>query len=214
MTGVPSAKLRGLSEDEILLGVLSAVDQNSHLTQRTIAQRLGIALGLANAYLRRCARKGFIKVQQIPRRRYAYYLTPSGFSEKSRLTAKYLSVSFDFFRRARNDCSAMLLDLERLGRRRVAILGVCEMADVIVLCARGTGMEVLGIVDSNAGVASYVGLPVVARVEDLVRVDAVIVADVSIPTTRLEKLIEQLGLQRVVIPRVLKGALMPTIGVG
>jgi DNA-binding MarR family transcriptional regulator len=74
------AKLRGANEDEIVLGVLAAVQQDSQLTQRGMANQLGIALGLANAYLKRCARKGYIKVQQIPRRRYAYYLTPTGFS--------------------------------------------------------------------------------------------------------------------------------------
>ena len=64
-----------------------------------------IALGLANAYLRRCVRNGLVKMSQVPLNRYAYYLTPQGFAEKSRLTAEYLAVSFNFFRRARGDCS-------------------------------------------------------------------------------------------------------------
>ena len=46
--------------------------------------------------------KGLVKMSQVPLNRYAYYLTPQGFAEKSRLTAEYLSVSFNFFRRARN----------------------------------------------------------------------------------------------------------------
>ena len=56
-----------VSEDEtkITLGLLNAVEANSALTQRTMASELGIALGLANAYLKRCVRKGLIKVQHI-----------------------------------------------------------------------------------------------------------------------------------------------------
>ena len=88
-------------ETEITLGVLDAVEQNAQVTQRTVASELGIALGLANSYLKRCVRKGLIKVKQIPPNRYLYYLTPKGFAEKSRLTAEYLGSSFTFFRRAR-----------------------------------------------------------------------------------------------------------------
>ena len=76
----------------IILGMLSAVERDSNVTQRHLARELGIALGLANAYLKRCAKKGFIKIRQVPLNRYAYYLTPRGFAEKSRLTAEYLSV--------------------------------------------------------------------------------------------------------------------------
>ena len=75
-------------EAEITLGILNAVHQNERITQRSVAQELGIALGLANAYLKRCAKKGLIKVSQAPANRYAYYLTPQGFAEKSRLTAE------------------------------------------------------------------------------------------------------------------------------
>jgi hypothetical protein len=59
---------------------------------------LGIALGLVNAYLKRCAKAGLIKIKQAPSSRYSYYLTPKGFVEKSRLTATYLSQSMSFFR--------------------------------------------------------------------------------------------------------------------
>ena len=93
------------NESEITLGLLNAVHDNNTITQRSMASDLGIALGLANAYLKRCIRKGFIKVQQIPSNRYSYYLTPQGFAEKTRLTADYLTYSFTFFRRAREPVS-------------------------------------------------------------------------------------------------------------
>ena len=73
------------------------IERDNAITQRALAGELGIALGLANAYLRRCVRKGLVKMHQVPINRYAYYLTPQGLSEKSRLTAEYLAVSLDFF---------------------------------------------------------------------------------------------------------------------
>ena len=43
--------------EEIVLAVLNAVERDHQITQRSVAQELGIALGLANAYLKRCVRK-------------------------------------------------------------------------------------------------------------------------------------------------------------
>src|ERR1700685_3834729 len=80
-----------VEDTAILLGVLSAVERDSGVTQRHLAHELKIALGLINAYVRRCAKKGFIKIRQVPLNRYAYYLTPRGFAEKSCLTAEYLA---------------------------------------------------------------------------------------------------------------------------
>ena len=72
-------------DDRIVLNLLNSVDDGAQ-SQRRIAEDLGIALGLVNAYLKRCVKKGLVKVSQAPARRYAYYLTPQGFAEKSRLT--------------------------------------------------------------------------------------------------------------------------------
>ena len=54
---------------EITLGLLNAVQESSTVTQRSMASDLGIALGLANAYLKRCVRKGWVMVHEAPARR-------------------------------------------------------------------------------------------------------------------------------------------------
>src|SRR5215470_10817985 len=91
-------------DDRIVLSLLNSVDDGAQ-SQRRIAEDLGIALGLVNAYLKRCIKKGLVKVRQAPARRYAYYLNPRGFTEKSRLTVE--SESFGFFRRVKADCAAV-----------------------------------------------------------------------------------------------------------
>ena len=68
------------NEAKITLGLLNMVQGNSAMSQRSMAGDLGIALGLANSYLKRCVKKGLIKVSQAPAIRYVYYLTPNGFS--------------------------------------------------------------------------------------------------------------------------------------
>lgn len=169
----------------IMLGMLSAVERDSHVTQRHLARELGIALGLANAYLKRCAKKGFIKIRQVPLNRYAYYVTPRGFAEKSRLTAEYLTVSFDFFRRARSDAVALLASCHARGWNRAVLWGAGELAEIMVLSAPEAELEILCIVDAVSQPRSCGGRPVVADFAAAVAlagaIDAIVVTDARAP---------------------------------
>ena len=99
-SAVGSLDTNSRENSRITLGLLEAVESGRAHTQRGLAADLGIALGLVNIYLKRCVKKGLVKVSQAPARRFAYYLTPNGFAEKSRLTGEYLSWSLTFFRMA------------------------------------------------------------------------------------------------------------------
>ena len=189
---------------EITLGLLNAVEENPALTQRSVASDLGIALGLANAYLKRCIRKGLIKVTQVPANRYAYYLTPSGFAEKSRLTGQYLSASFNFFRRARAQCAEILTACEGRNWRRVALAGASDLAEIAALCARDHDLELIGVVDPSCESDRFAGLPVVARLKELGPVSAVIVTDLRTPQLAFDTLAETLPVERVLTPRLLR----------
>src|SRR5690242_16409328 len=119
----------------IMLGLLDAVEQDRVYSQRHLASELGIALGLVNAYLKRCVKKGLVKVRQAPARRYAYYLTAQGFAEKSRLTVEYLSVSFGFFRKAKSDCSDLFRAAKEADVANVLLVGQSDLAEIAALCA-------------------------------------------------------------------------------
>jgi DNA-binding MarR family transcriptional regulator len=179
---------------DIVLGVLTSIERDSTLTQRKLAGDLGIALGLANAYLRRCVRKGLIKVSQVPLNRYAYYLTPQGFAEKSRLTAEYLTVSFELFRRARQNTSEILGQCAAHGWRRVALYGAGELAEIAALSASDSGVEIVCIVDSAAVGKRCAGLPVVADLAAAKHcaaphgLDAIVLTDTRSPQTSFEQL--------------------------
>jgi hypothetical protein len=71
------------------------VEQDRAQSQRLLASELGIALGLVTP-TSRCVKKGLVKVRSAPARRYAYYLTPQDFAEKSRLTVNYLPIHSAF----------------------------------------------------------------------------------------------------------------------
>src|SRR5665213_4400564 len=141
----------------IMLGLLDAVEQDRVHSQRLLASELGIALGLVNAYLKRCVKKGLVKVRGAPARRYAYYLTPQGFAEKSRLTVEYLSYSFRFFRQAKADCAALLHAAGERGVFRIAFAGKSDLAEIAAICALDAGMMIVAVVAPDATESRFVG---------------------------------------------------------
>ena len=179
-------------DPEIVLGLLTSIERNSAITQRKLAGDLGIALGLANSYLRRCVRKGLIKIGQVPLNRYAYYLTPQGFAEKSRLTAEYLTVSFNFFRRARSDCAELLQECAARGWTRVALCGAGDLAEVAVLSAGESEIEVVCVIDPARAGGRCVSVPIVgdlAAAQQQGAFDGVILTDTQAPQRRFDELI-------------------------
>lgn len=197
-----SERATATNEVEITLGLLNAIERDSGLTQRTLASELGIALGLANAYLKRCAKKGLIKVAQVPANRYAYYLTPQGFAEKSALTARYLTQSFNLFRHSRKQYDELLAFCATRGWKRVAFAGVGDLAEIAVLCAANHGITAVGLLDGDGG-EPFHGLPVVNRLKDLGPVDAVIVTDMAAPQDVFNALVKVLPRERVLAPKLL-----------
>ncbi|HEV8678164.1 MAG TPA: winged helix-turn-helix transcriptional regulator [Stellaceae bacterium] len=190
-----SEPARETGDPEIVLGLLTSIERDSRVTQRKLAGDLGIALGLANAYLRRCVRKGLVKMSQVPLNRYAYYLTPQGFAEKSRLTAEYLSASLNFFRRARGDCAVLLHQCMARGWRRVTLYGAGDLAEIAVLSAGEAGIEVVCVIDQGRSGRRCAGLPVVADLPAARLaagpggLDGVILTDTEAPQARFEELL-------------------------
>ena len=189
------------NESEITLGLLTAVDQNEEITQRSLARDLGIALGLANTYIKRCAKKGLIKVSQAPANRYAYYLTPKGFAEKSRLTAEYLSQSLSLFRVSRDEFSELLTGCAHRGWSRILVSGANELVEILSLCARDLPIEIVGILDENRGDQSYFGIPVLHELESAPPYDAVILTEFGDPQAAYERLVARISDERLIVPR-------------
>ena len=191
-------------EDErIVLNLLNSVDDGAQ-TQRRIAEDLGIALGLVNAYLRRCVKKGLVKVSEAPARRYAYYLTPQGFAEKSRLTVEYLSASFSFFRQARADCTQTFALAKERNFQTLVLCGKSDLAEIAILSAVDCGIAIAAIVDANANAHQFVGKPLVSSYDKLkTPFDAAMITDVVDARRTFDEAVRIHGAQRVLAPKLL-----------
>lgn len=175
------------------LEILTAIEEGEPLTQRALAQRLGVALGLANLYLKRLAKKGLIKIVEFPRKpaakkRLRYLLTPTGIAEKTRLTYEHITYSLDLYRRARQALRDSLGPLPERGAKRIALCGTGEAAEVAYLTLKELGLEPIGVFAREPG-GQFLGYPV-QPITDLAQADAdaVIVATFDHPEPAVAEL--------------------------
>ena len=168
------------------LEILTAIGEGQPLTQRDLAERLGVALGLTNLYLKRLARKGFIKITDFPRKpaarkRLRYLLTPQGISEKTRLTYEHVAYSLSLYRRARQTLRESLRLLPEGGMKRIALYGTGEAAELAYLTLKEFGLEPVGVF-SRDGADVFLGFPV-RRLAEITgeEIDGVVVATFEPP---------------------------------
>jgi DNA-binding MarR family transcriptional regulator len=170
--------------------LLSELHRNGEATQRTLASKLGVALGLTNLYLKRLARKGHIKITTFPRNRIRYLLTPQGFAEKSRLTYQYMQYSLSYYREMRGRLKDMLSSLEWSNGQRVAICGTGELAELAYLALREMNVNCVGFVDGSPR-GMFLSCPVSSPDEIAGwQLDRVLIADLDRAAVYEEQLVQ------------------------
>ncbi len=191
-------------ESELSLRLLSAIEGDQSVTQRSLALRFGVAVGLVNGYVKRCMRKGLVKAQQVPTKRYAYFLTPKGFAEKSRLIAEYLSNSLAFYRRARSQYAECLAICHARGWTRVALVGEGDLAEIATLAAIDAPVRPAQIIAPGCNQETVVGLPASGSLTDARDFDAVVLADMETAQATYDALLYLLPDERILAPQLLR----------
>lgn len=192
---------------ETTLDLLDAVAEESEVSQRGLAERLGVALGLTNAVLKRCIKKGLLKVREAPARRYAYYLTPQGFAEKSRLTAEYLGFSLRFYREARQDYTEILEYCAVRGWTRIVLVGATDLAEIATLAAAGTGTEIVAVLEPERNTPTFCGLSVIRGLDEVApakRPQALVLTDITDPQRAFDRLAQVVPADRILAPMMLR----------
>jgi len=74
--------------------ILRKISKNPNLSQREIADKLGLSLGKVNYCLLALKKKGLLKIENFKKSenkiKYLYVLTPKGISEKTKLTLRFM----------------------------------------------------------------------------------------------------------------------------
>ncbi|PQJ24048.1 MarR family EPS-associated transcriptional regulator [Limnobacter sp. SAORIC-690] len=81
-------------QEDTYYRVMRLLEENPDLTQRELAQKLGVSVGGLNYCLKALTEKGLVKMQNFANSKnkfgYVYVLTPRGIAEKARLTSNFL----------------------------------------------------------------------------------------------------------------------------
>jgi DNA-binding MarR family transcriptional regulator len=181
-------------EQQLLLQLMNRIEMNPQVSQRSLASELGIALGLMNTYLKRCVKKGWVRVNEVPAKRLVYYLTPEGFKEKSHMVAHSLTNSLTFFRKARAQCMAAYQYCEMNTWNKVALVGEGDLAEIASHVAMGTSLKV----------------EVVSLTSSMTNYDAVLITDIQDPQRTYDYLKEKIEHRRLLILDLLHISCSPT----
>ena len=145
----PSNEFYKAAEPLRNLQFLEELEHNPNISQRELSHKFGIALGVANACLKKMARRGWIKIKKLPPRRIGYYLTPHGFAEKTKLACRFLSNTIRQYSRTKEDIARKLLGLEKGGAKRIVFYGMSDEMEIAYITLQGASMELVGIVDDD-----------------------------------------------------------------
>lgn len=199
---------RDSRDQAIIRDLLERIDNSADVNQRALARELGIALGMTNTYIRRCVKKGWVKINEVPARRYRYYLTPKGFAEKSRLTAEYFTSSLQFFRKARQSFDRLYEQLADQGVREVVLYGADDLTEIAALCMPRHSVNGLGVIVDKGAQADIAGLPVFEPAQ-APRADRWVLAVASDADEAYRQAVARVGAAHIAVPDVLKRVLGP-----
>ena len=177
----PEDRAPGLSDQSSYyreMRLLNEVESYPNVSQRELAGRLGIALGMTNLILHSLVQRGYIRMSKAGWKRWMYALTPEGFLRKVQLTLAYIHRFVDQYRKVR-DTLRNELALEQLNAEsRVAMYGAGEFAELVYLGLRDLGIEEIEVFEADPDVgAKFLGM----RVQDInnfqeTRFDRVVIA--------------------------------------
>ena len=174
------------------LKILEEIDNDHTPSQRDLSKKLNISLGLVNSFVKRLANKGYFKINNIPKNRVKYILTPKGAAEKTRLTYQYIQYSLEFYRNARGNLHKLFEYLITQGVRRVIFYGTGDFAEIAFICLQETSIQLLAVVDDNKIGEKFLGGVVKdpATLNSL-SYDRILITSLIPKDKMLEKLLEQ-----------------------
>lgn len=99
--------------------IFKLLEANPQVSQRELAEELGVSLGKANYCLRALIEKGWVKADNFrkntDKRGYLYLLTPKGIDEKTRITARFLKRKLDEYESLKREIEILRQEVQSLG---------------------------------------------------------------------------------------------------
>jgi DNA-binding MarR family transcriptional regulator len=180
------------SQDIRTLQLLEEMEKEKPATQRDLARKLNVSLGLVNSFIKRLANKGYFKISTIPKNRVRYILTPKGVAEKSRLTYEYIQYSYLFYRNARKELNDLFARLESQRVQRIVFLGAGDLAEIAYISLQNSPIRLVGIVDEKRKGERFLGFEIKSPADlNAMAFDRILVTHIGLNEPMLREIAKQ-----------------------
>ena len=123
--------------------LLNEIAQDSMVTQASLSDRLGIAVGSVNWYIKRLVHRGWVKVSHLDRTRLKYDLTPEGMAVFTQRALSYARDSLKIYSGFRKKAKLFVNELEQKGIKQAYVDGDDEVVDILRLTCIEAGIRLL-----------------------------------------------------------------------
>ena len=125
------------------------------MTQRSLSNDLGVALGLINLLVRRLVGKGYVKVTGLGTRHIRYLMTAKGWEALAHATRQSLENTIHLYTQTREHIRRSLSVIsercqqDESGKSRVVFYGAGDVAEIAYISLQSTSLELVGVVDDR-----------------------------------------------------------------
>lgn len=107
-----------MSKQELEYKVLKWLEKNPNMTQRQLAKELGVSLGKTHYLINSLMQVGWVKLENFrcsdKKIGYMYLLTPTGISEKAKITKKFLERKENEYLQLRREIEQLKSEVQSL----------------------------------------------------------------------------------------------------
>ena len=131
------------------LDTLLELKENPSLSQRSLAHKLNISLGLTNSILKNLISRGWLKAKKDTGRKLLYIITPQGMANVSRLMYSRFQETLHYFHYTKDILTAYLMKLYQKGEKTINIYGTGQLAEITYYAGIGTPLKLNTIISDD-----------------------------------------------------------------
>jgi len=139
------------------LNTLLELKENPNLSQRSLAHKLDISLGLTNSILKNLISRGWIKAKKDTGRKLLYLITPQGIANVSRLMYTRFQETLHYYHYTKDLLTAYLIKLYQQGEKTVNIYGTGQLAEITYYAGISTPLKLDAIISDDPSKEKFLG---------------------------------------------------------
>jgi predicted transcriptional regulator len=139
------------------LDTLLELKENPSLSQRSLAHRLNISLGLTNSILKNLISRGWLKAKKDTGRKLLYIITPKGMANVSSLMYNRFQETLHYYHYTKDLLTAYLMKLYQKGEKAVNIYGTGQLAEITYYAGISTPLKLNAIISDHPFKEKFLG---------------------------------------------------------